>query len=100
MKAKQILEWIVKESVNGEFLNFLEVPDEGTEEWEQNEEWWISQLGATPPAAIQAGRYLYYYSDQLEMIDYDGQMQKCFTPDVIIESVSDNCYIFLYRMED
>lgn len=35
MKAKSILDWIVKESINGELLNMIEVPAVGDEEWEQ-----------------------------------------------------------------
>lgn len=62
MKAIDILEWIVKESINGEFINFVDVPEEGDYEWQQNEEWWVNMFGACPPCPQDVGKYLYYYA--------------------------------------
>lgn len=42
MKAIEILEWICKESIEGEFLNIVDVPE--TSWWEQNEEWWMQMF--------------------------------------------------------
>lgn len=42
MKAKDILRWIINESIEGEYLNTIDVPNEGDESWEQNESWWLA----------------------------------------------------------
>ncbi len=100
MKAKQVLEWIVEKSINGENLNFVYVPEEGQEEWEQNEEWWLYFFGAVPPGPVPVGRYLYFYSDVYNEIDYDGKYEKVFAADAEIEVDPGNCTIYLYRIED
>lgn len=101
MKTKDILEWVVGESINGEFLNFVNVPEEGENEWEQNEEWWNNMFGACPPHSIPAGRYLYYYDSSYPYaIHYEGK--SCFNPDVQIEIPVDDGfdYIYLYKVEE
>lgn len=50
MKAKEILDWIIKESINGEILHYIDVPEQGDAEWEQNENWWWNMLRSLPPA--------------------------------------------------
>ena len=97
MKAIEVLDWIVKYSVNGEFLNVIDVPEEGEEEWKQNEEWWNNQMGACPPYPISAGRYLYFYSSQLAPDVYDSRVAYV-APDMEIECGND-C-INLYKVED
>lgn len=99
MKATEILEWIVKESINGEFLNFVDVPEEGNEEWEQNEGWWLNQFGMYPPCPIEKGKYLYYYTSAIdEEIDNGCYVQ----PDATIELSDEHGfdYIYLYKVED
>lgn len=99
MKAIDILEWIVKESINGEFLNLVDVPEEGNEEWEQNEGWWLNQFGMYPPCPIEKGKYLYYYTSAIdEEIDNGCYVQ----PDATIELSDEHGfdYIYLYKVED
>ena len=100
MKATEILEWIVKESIEGEFLNFVDVPEEGDNEWEQNEEWWNNMFGNCPPHAIAAGKYLYYYDSSYPYAIHYGM--SCFNPDAQIEIPVDDGfdYIYLYKLED
>lgn len=100
MKAKAVLEWIVKESINGESLSFVDVPEEGQGTWKQNEEWWLNYFGAVPSGPVPAGRYLYFYSDTYNEINYDGKYEKVFTPDVEIEVDPNVCTIYLYLIED
>lgn len=100
MKAIQILEWIIKESIEGEFLNFVDVPEEGENEWQQNEEWWNAWCGGCPPYPIPSGRYLYYYQSAIcDTIYFNGQYHK---PDAQIEIPTDNGfdYIYLYKVEE
>lgn len=100
MKATEILEWIVKESINGEFLNFVDVPEEGNEEWEQNEEWWNTWCGSCPQRPIQNGRYLYYYQSAIcDTIYSNGKFNE---PDAQIELPCEDGYdyIYLYKVED
>jgi hypothetical protein len=101
MKTTDILEWIVKESINGEFLGIIDVPEEGSDEWEQNENWWIHQFGFCPPHSIPSGKYLYFYVSQMPTSwgeDYmypDAQIEICNTGDMY-----DYDYINLYKLED
>lgn len=100
MKAIEILEWIVKDSINGEFLNLVDVPEEGNEEWEQNEEWWNNWCGSCPPSPIPSGRYLYYYQSAIcDTIYFNGQFHE---PDAQIELPCEDGYdyIYLYKVED
>ena len=100
MKATEILEWIVNEPVSGEFLNFVDVPEEGNEEWEQNEEWWTGWCGNYPPHPITSGRYLYYYQSAIcDTIYFDGKFNE---PDAKIEVPCEDGfdYIYLYKVED
>lgn len=97
MKTIEILEWICNESVNGEYLNIVDIPKEGDEEWEQNEEWWDGTFGACPPHSIPAGRYLYFYSSQVDAFfdDPDAQIEIPNTG-----TMFDYDYINLYKLED
>lgn len=100
MKAIDILEWIYRESIEGELLNIIEVPEEGENEWEQNEEWWNNMFSAFPPHPIAAGRYLYYYQDAIcDTIYFNGQYH---APDAQIELPTEDGfdYINLYRLKD
>ena len=94
----QILQWAVRESINFEFINFVDVPDEYDEITPQTEEWWQNFCGGCPPAPIAAGKYLYYYRDQYDEINYDGEFEMCFEPDATIE-LSDT-EIYLYFIEE
>ena len=102
MKAIEILDWICRESIEGEFLNIVEVPEEGEHSWEQNEEWWTNMFGACPPHPIIAGKYLYYYRSSFYgeyITDNHGNIT---LPDAEIElpTESDFDYIYLYKLED
>lgn len=100
MKAIEVLSWIVNESIEGEFLNIVDVPEEGDNEWNQNEEWWVNQFGMYPPCPIEDGRYLYYYQSTVcDTIYFNGQYH---VPDAQIELPTEDGfdYIYLYRLED
>lgn len=100
MKAKDILRWIINESIEGEYLNTIDVPNEGDESWEQNETWWLETFGGLPPMPIAAGKYLYYYySTKSEAIH---TKEKTFEPDAQVElGIADDFdYIYLYKLED
>ena len=100
MKAIQILEWIVKESIEGGFLNFVDVPEEGENEWQQNEDWWKVFCGSCPPHPIQSGRYLYYYQSAICDDMYIGG--RYYEPDSQIEIPDEYGfdYIYLYKIEE
>ena len=96
MKSKDILTWVIKESIEGEFLNFVDVPEEGENEWQQNEGWWNAWCGGYPPRPIPSGHYLYYYQSAIcDKIYFNGQYHE---PDAQIEISSD--YIYLYKIEE
>lgn len=101
MAAKEILNWICKNSINGEFLNIIKVPQEGEEEWEQNEGWWINTFGAAPPRPIPSGEYLYFYeSNGFEngMLNENGRLEDSDCVIELSESYGFD-HIFLYKIE-
>ena len=100
MKAKDILRWIINESIEGEYLNTIDVPNDGDESWEQNESWWLETFGGLPPMPIAAGKYLYYYDSAI--CEAIHTTEKTFKPDAQVElSVEDGFdYIYLYKLED
>jgi len=102
MKAIDILKWIVNESIEGELLYFVDVPEEGNEEWEQNEGWWHTWCGSCPPSAIPSGRYLYYYHCLGDFDDYVFLDGKFIEPDAQIELADEEGfnYIYLYKIEE
>lgn len=55
---------------------------------EQTEGWWLSAMGAMPPAPIEGGEYLYQYGTCGGDVLYDGQFY--INPDAKIEMPSDN----------
>lgn len=99
MKASDILTWIVNDSVNGEFLGKIHVPEEGEESWEQNESWWLETFGGLPPKPIPSGTYLYYYESSIATFIHTTE--KSFAPDAQIELSEQNGfdYIFLYKID-
>ncbi len=93
MDIKKILSWIVEDSINGEFLSIIDVPEEGDESYEQNEGWWISMLGACPPYPVKPGKYLYFCTDSISDYcfpdeDYDAEVD-----------AGDDCRFLLYKIE-
>lgn len=99
MKAIKILEWICNESIEGEHLNIVEVPEEGKESWQQNEDWWIAMFGMYPPSPVAPGRYLYYYTSAIcDEIDTGSYVPA----DASIELPTENGfdYIYLYLLEE
>lgn len=106
MKAKDILRWIVTESINGEFLGILDVPEEGEEEWQQNAEWWLATMGGVPPYPIPHGKYLYYHSSNIPIGDICVQdAQHCWVShdaDVAIElsDINGFSYVLLFKIDE
>ena len=101
MNALDVLEWICRESINGESLFLIDVPEEGENEWEQNDEWWMNMLGGVPAYPMSEGKYMYYFdSDNIgSMVDGRGAYT---APDALIEVPHDNGfdYIYLYRLDE
>lgn len=97
MKASEILKWICKESINGEDLNMIEIPDW----WEQDDEAWVEMFGGVPSKTIASGKYLYYYDID---IPYAIQIdENVFEADAQIEIPVNNGgfdYAYFYRVED
>lgn len=104
MKAIEVLNWIIRESIEGEILNTIYVPKEGREQGLQNWKWWDAMFGARPRKCLEQGTYLYYYrSSTNEFFGYITDVTgKVRIPDAIIDlpTESDFDYIYLYKLED
>lgn len=100
MKAIQILQWAVKNSINFEHLNFLDVPSEDDLFSPQTEEWWFNMVGNCPPHPIVEGKYLMFYRSQYDEIDFDGEYTQTFPADAEIEINAGEDTIYLYLIED
>ena len=103
MKAMTFLLWICRENATGEELLMIDVPTEGTEEWEQNEDWWKHQIGALPEKTVPAGRYMAIYESQYfdnkESFMY-GEDYKRIEPDVTLTFKEDGKHVWLYRIDE
>ena len=96
MKAITILDWVIEESICGEQIGIVDVPEEGDNEWQQNEEWWRTMFGNCPPSPMPSGKYLYYYESQISnIINYEQQDAQ-----IEIPTVSGFDYINLYKIEE
>lgn len=95
MKATKIIDWIA-EIFAEDYISILDVPEEGDGEEQQNEEWWVNEVGNYPPFPIPSGKYLYYYESQIDTIIDHTQ------PDAQIEipTASGFDYINLYKIEE
>lgn len=92
MDIGNILAWIVDNAIDGEYLGIIDVPDEGDENDEQNEKWWMQMIGACPPHSIPAGRYLYFYTDCISEYLWPEE-----EPDAEIDNFGVS--IYLYKIE-
>lgn len=104
MKAIQAFEWAVKTSINFEYIGIIEVPEEGDDEWQQNEAWWVNQFGSVPPAPVASGLYMYFYASQIAD-DVRDERGAIIEPDTQIELCNDDTaygydYINLYLIEE
>lgn len=95
MKAREILDWIIKYSLNGEDLNSVEIS--AGDEFESQSDFILHFFGCSPDKVIQPGEYLYVYSDILPVDFYvlnllDGA-------DLVLKS-SEGYKIYLFRIED
>lgn len=88
MRAKEIIEWAVRERVDFAYVGLVDVPNES----EQTEQWWYNRFGMTPPTPIVSGSYLFFYASHAECSwDMD------FAPDAQIELCNeDNMYGYDY----
>ncbi len=93
MDIGNILSWIVDKSIDGEYLGIIDVPEEGSEDYEQNEKWWMRTIGECPPRSIPSGKYLYFYTDCISCYDIPD-----FQPDAEIDSYG-GVSIYLYKIE-
>ena len=93
MKASEILQWVCRESINGEDLCIVDVPEDATEEW------WYNMFGGCPPYVIPSGKYLYYYASTISSygigVDPDTEIELCNTG-----TMYDYDYICLFKIED
>lgn len=97
MKAIEILDWICKDSIEGETISTIYVPATDDEWRPQDKEWWVQMFGYAPSQPIPSGTYLYYYSGSHDEIRIDGKMYK---PDAIIHIEENEELIYLYKVED
>lgn len=100
MKAKDILEWVVMENIEGEYLHFLDVPEAGDNGWEQNKEWWIDNMDGCPPSPIESGCYLLYYQSLICDTIFCGGAYHVPDAQIEIPTNSGFDYIYLYKVED
>lgn len=96
MKAIDLLFWIIRESINGEYLNVIFVPKEGENYFEQNEEWWLRYFGACPPCPIPEGKYMFFYCSDVDNSCITDGNAAYYAPDIMIEI--DDETICLYKI--
>ena len=98
MKAIDLLEWVVSESISGEDLLILNIPQDA------DDEWFVNALGNKPDKKLTEGKYLLYYESSLGIewiVTRFGKQE----PDATIDAGytdAKECwdYIHLYKLED
>lgn len=97
MKTIDIFNWFVVNSINGEFLSIIDVPEEASDEW------WEFRFVSHPKQKVVKGTYLYYYASQIcddikdefgNVIEPDAKIEICNTDDMYDYDV-----VLLYKME-
>ena len=97
MKAIEILEWIVRESIEGVDLLLIDVPSVDDEDVPQNDEWWYNMIGESPEEMIDAGRYLVLYPDDARDFICTPTME--YVPDATIRINDGETIVYLYKVE-
>ena len=98
MKAIEILDWIVRESIEGEDLLLIDVPSVDDEDMPQNDEWWYNMIGESPEEMIDAGIYLVLYPDDARDFICTPTME--YVPDATIRINDGETIVYLYKVED
>ena len=100
MTYREVLDWVIRHSINGEFLNIIEVPKEGNECGGQNYEWWMQMFGALPDEPLAEGIYLYFYTSQIND-NIDDNFGHVVEPDKSLRLfVNGYDWINFYKLED
>ena len=97
MTYKDALQWMIDYSINGEFINIIDIRDV-----EDQSEWWKDMFGGCPSVPVQEGKYMYFYSNQV-YDDVEDENGKVIEPDAQIELEYPNNtteFIKLYRLDD
>ena len=103
MKATEILEWIVRCSIEGENLVLIDIPSVDDEYTPQNEAWWWNKVGGSPEEMVDAGTYLMYYpNDARDFIQLPTEEYtiKEYVPDATVRFDDDGSIVYLYKVED
>lgn len=98
MKAIDILDWIVRESIEGEDLLLIDVPSVDDEDVPQNDEWWNNMVGESPEKMVDAGRYLVLYPDDARDFICTPTME--YVPDATIRINDGETIVYIYKVED
>ena len=98
MKATEILEWIVRECVEGERLLLINVPSVDDENVPQNDEWWYNMIGESPEEMVDAGRYLVIYPNDARDFICTPTME--YVPDATIRIDDGETIVYIYKVEE
>lgn len=90
-----------RDAILGEYCNIVDVPEEGDEDWQQNESWWSNTFGGVPPQSAEPGKYFYFYESNMPdpIVLEDGTVPD---PDVKIEIPWDSTFdhIYMYKIDE
>lgn len=98
MKTIDVLKSIACCDYKENDLQIVYVPKEGENEWEQNEDWWMREIGAMPPSPIESGTYVYFNPNHVEFTMYD-KYYEVVEPDAEVELTYME-YLYFYKLED
>lgn len=100
MTANFILDWIIREGVDGNNLRGITIPSVGCNPWEQNEKWWRNMFGGNIrlPHFLEHGYYIFYYSTDKEKItDNNGFI---ISPSATLRFENDEDEIYFYKVQE
>lgn len=100
MTYREVLDWVIRHSINGEFLNIIEVPQKGNECGDQNDGWWMRMFGALVGEPLAEGKYLYFYTSQIPD-NVDDNLGHVIKPDKSLRLFGNGYdWINFYRLEE
>lgn len=97
MKAKDVLTWLVNQSITTEGMGFIDIDSDFDFE---------SFFGYKPEGDVPDGEYLYFYGDQVLEIDVDvleaSTRQKPYRISTEEEDLKNDCKLIIYliKLED
>lgn len=97
MNVTKILQWIIEEGIDTEFISIVDVAKEHAGHTNEAAAFVESHFGGFGLGDLSAGKYVFFYLDQVKPNQIASLARKGVTPDSIV--LTAESVIFLYIIE-